>query len=247
MKTKMKTRKRKQRQFQSAEKVAIIRQHLIEKKAVSDICDEQDIHPSVYYRWQKQDLCFELDIPFGNLGDPTHSGRVRELVQLTQREGRLADLVAYSRNNRAHVAWPDIPKFLPTSIVAKEHVAIVVSLAQPALEKAADFLQENQLDASVVLITNVPASSDMEFLKIEEDWDNVTAHFRQTMGYVTRTFTNAQRHFFFAGPMPLIFAMGAVWGTVHMGDHLYHYDRTSGKYAHVLTSSGDWLSQSGRE
>lgn len=54
MKTKMKTNKRKQKQFQPAEKVAIIREHLVEKKTVSDLCDENDIHPSVYYRWQKQ-------------------------------------------------------------------------------------------------------------------------------------------------------------------------------------------------
>lgn len=50
----MKTTKSKQKQYQSVEKVGIIREHLIDKKAVSDICDEYGIHPSVYYRWQKQ-------------------------------------------------------------------------------------------------------------------------------------------------------------------------------------------------
>ena len=50
----MKTNKRKQKQHQAAEKVAIIRAHLVEKKTVSAICDEYGIHPSVYYRWQKQ-------------------------------------------------------------------------------------------------------------------------------------------------------------------------------------------------
>ena len=44
MKTKMKTNKRKQKQFQPAEKVAIIREHLVEKKPVSNLCDENDIH-----------------------------------------------------------------------------------------------------------------------------------------------------------------------------------------------------------
>ena len=50
----MTSKKRKQKQFQPAEKVAIIREHLVEKKTVSDLCDEYGIHPSVYYRWQKQ-------------------------------------------------------------------------------------------------------------------------------------------------------------------------------------------------
>ena len=50
----MTTKKRKQKQFRPAEKVAIIREHLVEKRPVSDICDKYDIHPSVYYRWQQQ-------------------------------------------------------------------------------------------------------------------------------------------------------------------------------------------------
>ncbi len=54
MKTTKNTSKRKQKQYRATQKVAIIREHLLEKKPVSDICDEYGIHPSVYYRWQKQ-------------------------------------------------------------------------------------------------------------------------------------------------------------------------------------------------
>jgi transposase len=50
----MTSKKRKQKHYQPAEKVAIIREHLVEKAPVSDICDKYGIHPSVYYRWQKQ-------------------------------------------------------------------------------------------------------------------------------------------------------------------------------------------------
>ncbi len=50
----MKTNNRKRKQYQAAEKVSIIRKHLIEKQSVSDLCDEYGIAPSVYYRWQKQ-------------------------------------------------------------------------------------------------------------------------------------------------------------------------------------------------
>lgn len=50
----MKQNTRKRKQYQAAEKVGIIRQHLIENRSVSDICDEYKIAPSVYYRWQKQ-------------------------------------------------------------------------------------------------------------------------------------------------------------------------------------------------
>jgi transposase-like protein len=50
----MKTNNRKRKQFSPAEKVSIIRKHLIEKQDVSDLCDEYGMAPSVYYRWQKK-------------------------------------------------------------------------------------------------------------------------------------------------------------------------------------------------
>lgn len=50
----MKTNNRKRKQYRAAEKVSIIRRHLIEKQSVSDLCDEYGIAPSLYYRWQKQ-------------------------------------------------------------------------------------------------------------------------------------------------------------------------------------------------
>lgn len=42
------------RTFTPAEKVAILRRHLLEKVAVSDLCDELGLNPNVFYRWQKE-------------------------------------------------------------------------------------------------------------------------------------------------------------------------------------------------
>lgn len=39
--------------YSPPEKVAILRLHLLEKKPISDLCEEYDIHPSVFFRWQK--------------------------------------------------------------------------------------------------------------------------------------------------------------------------------------------------
>ena len=41
------------RRFTAEEKVAILRQHLLEKAPVSDVCDEYGLNPNVFYRWQK--------------------------------------------------------------------------------------------------------------------------------------------------------------------------------------------------
>jgi transposase-like protein len=36
------------------EKVAILRRHLIDRVPVSTLCDEQHVHPTLFYRWLKQ-------------------------------------------------------------------------------------------------------------------------------------------------------------------------------------------------
>ena len=46
---------RKQRKNYSAqEKVALLRLHLVEKQAVSDICEKHELQPTVFYRWLKE-------------------------------------------------------------------------------------------------------------------------------------------------------------------------------------------------
>ena len=40
--------------YQPEEKVAIIRRHLVDGVAVSELCDELGIQPTQYYAWQKQ-------------------------------------------------------------------------------------------------------------------------------------------------------------------------------------------------
>jgi transposase-like protein len=44
----------KRKHYSAQEKVAILRLHLLEKKPLSDLCDQYDIHPTMFYRWQKE-------------------------------------------------------------------------------------------------------------------------------------------------------------------------------------------------
>ena len=41
------------RQYTPEQKVAILREHLLEHTAVSDLCDKHKIHPTLFYQWQK--------------------------------------------------------------------------------------------------------------------------------------------------------------------------------------------------
>ena len=46
---------RKERNHYTAEeKVAILRRHLLDKVPVSDLCEENGLQPTVFYRWQKE-------------------------------------------------------------------------------------------------------------------------------------------------------------------------------------------------
>lgn len=42
------------RQFSNDEKVRVLRRHLVEKVPVSDLCEELQIAPTLFYRWQQQ-------------------------------------------------------------------------------------------------------------------------------------------------------------------------------------------------
>jgi len=41
------------RQFSAQEKVQILRLHLLEHKPISEVCEQYQLNPTVFYRWQK--------------------------------------------------------------------------------------------------------------------------------------------------------------------------------------------------
>jgi transposase-like protein len=44
----------KRRKFSGEDKVRILKRHLVDKVPVSDLCDEQGLHPTLFYKWQKE-------------------------------------------------------------------------------------------------------------------------------------------------------------------------------------------------
>ena|SRR5215469_13956541 len=46
--------KNERKHYTAAEKVAILKRHLLEKVPVSQLCEENDLQPTVFYRWQKE-------------------------------------------------------------------------------------------------------------------------------------------------------------------------------------------------
>jgi transposase-like protein len=46
--------RKKRHNYTAQEKVAILKRHLVDQIPVSDLCDEYNLQPTVFYRWQKQ-------------------------------------------------------------------------------------------------------------------------------------------------------------------------------------------------
>ena len=45
---------RERRHFTAEQKISILREHLLERDTVSDVCDRNGLSPTVLYRWQKE-------------------------------------------------------------------------------------------------------------------------------------------------------------------------------------------------
>jgi len=82
------------RKFSIEQKVAILRRHMVDKVAVSDLCDEYKIQPSVFYQWQRQVM--------ENLGMALEGGRRR-----SERSGREQELMRRIEALDARVAKKD--------------------------------------------------------------------------------------------------------------------------------------------
>jgi len=75
-----------ERKHHTAEqKVAFLRRHLIEKVPISTLCDEYQLHPTVFYRWLKQ---------FFENGTAAFGPPPRPEKQVEAREQRIAFLEA---------------------------------------------------------------------------------------------------------------------------------------------------------
>ena len=75
------TKKKKRRNFTADQKAEILKRHLSDKVPISDLCEEYNIQPSMFYGWQKQ-LLDNLSSALAN--DRKRDSRERELERKVQ-------------------------------------------------------------------------------------------------------------------------------------------------------------------
>lgn len=79
------------RSFSPEQKAAVLRRHLVEKVAVSDLCDEYKIQPSLFYLWQRQAMEHLAAVFEGDSRRGREKGREAELAKRNEElEARLA-------------------------------------------------------------------------------------------------------------------------------------------------------------
>lgn len=109
--------------------------------------------------------------------------------------------------------------------ISRPHVAILVDINRRMLQDVARYLDEQNLDADLLVVTNDPAYGDkVKFLDPNqpEEWTELVQEFTATMNAIKHQLGGAQVHIFLSTPLPLAFGLGAVWGTVDLAT-VYHY------------------------
>ena len=78
--------KRTRRSHSSDQKAALLKRHLVDKVAISDLCNENGIQPSLFYYWQRQ--------LFENAGKALNANSKRAPSREQELEAKIAQLEA---------------------------------------------------------------------------------------------------------------------------------------------------------
>src|SRR5437588_11826328 len=103
--------RKERKQYRAEEKVAILRRHLLDKIAVSDLCEEYGLQPTVFYRWQKE---------FFENGAAAFESKQRPALQVQEKQKRIEFLQKKFQTKDEVLAEP-----------MAEHVALTTRLGDP--------------------------------------------------------------------------------------------------------------------
>lgn len=106
--------KRSRRHYTTEQKVAILREHMVDKIPVSEVCNKHNLQPSVFYDWQRQaleNLAAALTTPATATGPSKRekelTSKVAQLeVKLTKKDGVIAEIAAEFTNLKKELEEP---------------------------------------------------------------------------------------------------------------------------------------------
>ena len=89
--------------YTPVEKVAILRRHLIDHVPVSDLCDEHQLSPTLFYLWQKQ--FFENGASAFERKNAAPGGQLQRTIAALQEKLRRKNEVVSENHTRGHKSF----------------------------------------------------------------------------------------------------------------------------------------------
>lgn len=112
------------------------------------------------------------------------------------------------------------------TVTSKRDVALLIDINRRMLHDVARYLDEQQIDADLIIVTNDPTYSDqIKFLDPDDPgvWSDLVSEFSAAMNSIKRAIGGAQIHIFLSTPLSLAFGFGSMWGTVDEAT-VYHWE-----------------------
>ena len=81
--------KKARRTYQPEEKLAILKEHLVEGRPVSEVCERHGVQPSMFYYWQRQ-LFENGALALGPVNRGVSAKEQRQVERIAHLEARLA-------------------------------------------------------------------------------------------------------------------------------------------------------------
>jgi transposase-like protein len=81
------------RRLTPEQKIAILKAHLVDKKPISDLCDQHGIQPSQFYRWQ-QEFFERGSLVFESRGEKPSTALERKVTALEEKLVRKDSVLA---------------------------------------------------------------------------------------------------------------------------------------------------------
>lgn len=125
-------------------------------------------------------------------------------------------------------------------LVEKDDVAVMVQINQFLVPTTKKFLENEGIDAHLVLITNVEDGSSIKYLDNDkkQEWIDVVADFFDAVTEIERNWGAKTLHVFLAAPAALAFALGCKMSVQH-NIRLYNWVAEERSYVRVLTVPRD--------
>ncbi|HLF25544.1 MAG TPA: SAVED domain-containing protein [Anaerolineae bacterium] len=116
---------------------------------------------------------------------------------------------------------------------AARDVAIVVRISRVNVEDVRVFLEQQQIDAEMIVISNSDTDEVVYLPNAADAWEELVREFYTAFSKIQAEFGARRFHIFLAAPAALAFAMGCTMSTLY-DVQLYQWDLDEQTYVEVI-------------